>query len=317
MERFLSEPAKFLYVKFNPVLASCIILANVAQLYYIISMRKRRTNNKGVIFIGSLAVVNLLLGLNILIVKIFDQQIALLLRNGSVYNEDLKKAYYFFKGQCIQIVLHVSVLNIVASTAEKFMAVVMPFTSRQIGHRVRYLVLSLVWATSITGVIFVFLYNKTYKSLIYLVNTIGILFSVLVESVCFAMIIITIRRSTRSFGDPNNKENKARSYSKDERKFINLIMKTYLSLVLLWLPYTVFALMRMTGHLGIDYNWSVYVHCVAFLNSLSSPLIFFHHHCKWKFASRLASQGKDETAVKSSTDLTDLKSTSRSLDNDS
>jgi len=307
MERYLSEPAKVLYLKFTPVLASFIILANTAQLYYIFRGRRARKNNKGVIFVASLAVVNLLLGLNILIVKVFDTHISAKLGGGGGDRKTVRYIYYFFKGQCIQIVLHVSVLNIVASTAEKCMVVVMPFVARGIGTRVRYVLLFLVWTSSITGVVFMFLYSKTYRSLIYLVNTIGIVFSVVVESVCFAMILITIRRSRRAFKNASNKESKTRSYSKHERLFINLIMKTYLSLVVLWLPYTIFAFMRMTGRLGIDYNWNVYVHSVAFFNSLSSPLIFFHHHCKWKIGRCLASK---RDVNRSATNLTYLKSTS-------
>jgi len=313
MERYLSEPAKVLYLKFNPVLACCIIIANAAQLYYIISRRKMRKSNKSVIFVASLAAVNLFLGLNILIVKIFDQQISVILRSGG-NQQTAKSAYYFFKGQCIQIVLHVSVLNIVASTAEKFMVVVLPFVSRQIGSRIRYLLLFLVWISSITGVVFVFLYSKTYRSLIYLVNTIGVLFSVVVESVCFVLILITIQRSRKAFKDAGNKESKMRSYSKDERSFINLILKTYLSLVVLWLPYIIFAFMRMTGRLGMDYNWNVYVHCIAFLNSLFSPVIFFHHHFKGKIITRCFVSQPEETVNTSATNLSDLKSTSGTLD---
>ena len=61
--------------------------------------------------------------------------------------------------------------------------------------------------------------------------------------------------------------------------------------------------MRLTNSIGFDYDFSVYVHSTAFLNSFVSPLIFFFHHLKKTIYKRLKRLAQGRSPADSSTDV--------------
>ena len=192
MERFLTTTlSKTLYFTVNPILGGLIILANGAQLGFILRKYERKQIMSSLMFLVSSVIVNILFGLNIIIVKIMDKEI------GSKVKNDILalKTWRFFKGQMINIVLHVSILNILLLTFEKMLAVTAPFLLRQFTKKIRWFVLLLVWITSISGVAISYHYMKTYKSIIYLINVVGVLFSIVGQSIFFALILRSIYKS--------------------------------------------------------------------------------------------------------------------------
>ncbi|XP_066910791.1 relaxin receptor 1-like [Clytia hemisphaerica] len=296
MEKFLTTAlSKTLYFTVNPIIGGLIVIVNGAQFVYILRKYKRKQITTSLMFLVSSVIVNMLFGLNIIIVKIMDKEIGIKMKN----NIMALKTWRFFKGQMINIVLHVSILNILLVTFEKMLAVTAPFLLRRFTKKIRWLVLLSVWITSITGVAISYHYMKTYKSIIYLINVAGVLFSMVGQSIFFVLILRSIYKS-KQMSTRFDSQNKERSLTANEKKFISLVFKTYVCLFVFWTPYTVFALMRLTNSIGFDYDFSVYVHSTAFVNSLVSPLIFFYHHLK-KSISRLSKRSKSDRLTSIST----------------
>ncbi|XP_066910789.1 tachykinin-like peptides receptor 86C [Clytia hemisphaerica] len=298
MEKFLKTTfSKALYMDINPVIGALIVLSNASELGYILSKANLRRKMSSLMFLVSSVIVNILFGLNIIIVKIMDKELGTEMKN----NIMALKTWRFFKGQMINIVLHVSILNILLVTFEKMLAVTAPFLLRRFTKKIRWLVLLLVWITSITGVALSYHYMKTYKSIIYLINVAGVLFSMVGQSIFFALILRSIYKS-KQMSKQFDSQNKERSLTANEKRFISLVFKTYVCLFVFWTPYTVFALMRLTNSIGFDYDFSVYVHSTAFLNSLVSPLIFFYHHLKKSIYKRIKRLAQGKSPAESSTD---------------
>ena len=272
----------------SPINASLIIILNIMEIILIYKM-KMVQRKISTVFILNLAISDLILGLIIVIVKIFSLK--------GLNNEVMAQIASYLRNSLIQITLMVSVLTNNILTTERFLAVRHPHVYRRITKVQRRNICLLVWFLAI-GVILCFCFSRSQDFKLRYHEQFIILSSIIVLSLPWPIISYTVirrifkRRFSQKRGHslPSNVTPRYATFT-DGQRFLVLCLRSFIIFVICWLPYAVFGfLVFIKRDISQKSKWlfplQYSVHIAAFINSVLNPILYLYTYSFGKLVRR-------------------------------
>ena len=145
-----------LYQYVSPTIAALMILTNLLKIYVIKRQRTRIT--MAMIFLVNVSISDILVGTIMLVIKLMNPFFKTSLKNNAFaieFNSILKLAF-------IRISLFLSVLNLVALTCDRMLAIKKPFVHRKYGKSFAVKICIGIWIFSIVCVSCLYLFVRYY-----------------------------------------------------------------------------------------------------------------------------------------------------------
>ena len=267
----------------SQIIATLVMITNLTEILLLI--RRMKTLKTSMIFILNLAISDMLVGTVVVTITI-------------MYYVKVIRAYDLFINLLLNLSMHMSSMNLIAVTADRCLAVIKPIWHRKIKRKFSVIVCIILWivSTAIFSTLYFLIkfgnhnpkirwrfFYLTYpivtltttSVLIYGYYTIINKLKLHRRRVMFQMI--SVRKMTviavGKAVEPTVMS--AKKKIKSEAKMIKLTAPLILLYVICWIPISIYYIFEAFD----KYNPYAFksLFCIALLNSLLNPILYFHH----------------------------------------
>ena len=268
----------------SPVVAALACILNFPQMIILIKRYRRISKARygrrtvPVVLLTSLAASDFLVGLTVILIKVFGN----LIIDGSIpVNTTSKKVYKVLNFLFLRLSLLTSVLSLLALTLDRFFAIGRPIAYRtRIRTRHGIIAVLVTWLSSslIIGIHYYLLVFGKIEELKYrlLIFPITIIPACVAFAVLYIMMIRSISiQSQETMRMSANKTMPFQRYILERELKVSRFAATVVCVFMIcWLPLAVTGLVAICG-VQINESFTNLVFFLAFLNSIIDPIIYF------------------------------------------